>query len=162
MSLDLTLTDPDQTAALAESFAHNLSAGDTVLLAGDVGAGKSVFARALIQARMAELGLVEDVPSPTFTLVQTYNLQETEVWHADLYRLTHADELIELGLDDAFESAICLIEWSDRLGSIAPKNALGIQIKIEPNDTRVLNLEWSDPKWDSIVQNTLQRFQQDK
>ena len=95
-----------------------------VLLEGPIGAGKSHLARALIRAR---LGRMEDVPSPTFTLVQTYQA-DVEIWHADLYRLSHPDEVAELGLEDAFSHAICLIEWPDRLGRLTPANAIRIAL----------------------------------
>ena len=117
----LSLADENATARLAQKIAAILVVGDTLLLEGPIGAGKSAFARALIRAR---LGRMEDVPSPTFTLVQTYEDPEGDIWHCDLYRLTHPDEAMELGLDEAFETAICLIEWPDRLGGAAPKKAL--------------------------------------
>lgn len=115
------LSDETATAAFASRIAPLLSAGDTLLLEGDIGAGKSAFARALIRAR---LGRMEDVPSPTFTLVQTYEAPDGDIWHCDLYRLTHPDEALELGLEEAFETAICLIEWPDRLGDAVPSDAL--------------------------------------
>lgn len=121
--LSLELANADDTAALGRWFAARLRVGDTVLLEGPIGAGKSHFARALIQAR---LGRAEDVPSPTFTLVQTYQA-DVELWHADLYRLTHPDEVLELGLEAAFDSAISLIEWPDRLGRLAPPKALRLR-----------------------------------
>ena len=120
--LCLHLVDADATARLGQWFATRLQAGDCLLLEGQIGAGKSHFARAFIQAR---LGRAEDVPSPTFTLVQSYQA-DVEIWHADLYRLSHPDEVLELGLDEAFDSAICLIEWPDRLGPLAPENAIRI------------------------------------
>ncbi len=115
------LSDEAATATFATQMAPLLSAGDTLLLEGDIGAGKSAFARALIRAR---LGRMEDVPSPTFTLVQTYEDADGDIWHCDLYRLTHPNEALELGLDEAFETAICLIEWPDRLGDAVPSQAL--------------------------------------
>lgn len=111
----------EDTVAFATAMAAVLRTGDTLLLEGDIGAGKSAFARAVIRAR---LGRMEDVPSPTFTLVQTYEAEDGDLWHCDLYRLTHPDEALELGLDEAFETAICLIEWPDRLGDAAPNTAL--------------------------------------
>ena len=116
-----TLTDEEKTVALARQIAPLLVTGDTLLLEGAIGAGKSAFARALIRAR---LGRMEDVPSPTFTLVQTYEDPQGDIWHCDLYRLTHPDEALELGLAEAFDTAICLIEWPDRLGEDAPPGAL--------------------------------------
>jgi tRNA threonylcarbamoyladenosine biosynthesis protein TsaE len=118
--ITLFLADADETTRLGAWFAAHLRAGDCVLLEGSIGAGKSHFARAFIQAR---LGRAEDVPSPSFTLVQTYTA-DVEVWHADLYRLSHPDEVLELGLDEAFDTAICLIEWPDRLGKLTPRSAL--------------------------------------
>ena len=68
--------------------------------------------------------------SPTFTLVQVYEA-DVEIWHADLYRLTHPDEVLELGLDAAFGTAICLIEWPDRLGDLAPEGALHLKLSLK-------------------------------
>lgn len=126
--LHIDLADADATAALGRALAELARAGDVFLLDGHIGAGKTHFARAFIQARLSRLGRIEDVPSPTFTLVQVYDA-EPEIWHADLYRLTHSDELVELGLEEAFETAICLIEWPDRLADLAPKQALRLHFE---------------------------------
>jgi tRNA threonylcarbamoyladenosine biosynthesis protein TsaE len=115
--LILPLPTADHTAALGARLASVAQAGDCLLLEGPIGAGKSHLARAFIQAR---LGRMEEVPSPSFTLVQVYEAAGVEIWHADLYRLTHPDEVWELGLDDAFAKAICLVEWPDRLGNHLP------------------------------------------
>ena len=122
--LRIALPSAEATATLGARLAPLLGPGDVVLLAGPIGAGKTHLARALIQARLAAEGRHEDVPSPTFTLVQTYATATTEIWHADLYRLTHPDEVWELGLEAAFDTAICLVEWPDRLGRAAPADAL--------------------------------------
>ncbi|MEH6776263.1 MAG: tRNA (adenosine(37)-N6)-threonylcarbamoyltransferase complex ATPase subunit type 1 TsaE [Cereibacter changlensis] len=126
--LSLSLASEEETARLGAVLATLLRPGDTVLLEGPIGAGKTHLARALIQTR---LGHAEDVPSPTFTLVQTYETPETEIWHADLYRLTHPDEALELGLEAAFDTAICLVEWPDRLGAQAPQDALRLTLRAE-------------------------------
>jgi tRNA threonylcarbamoyladenosine biosynthesis protein TsaE len=128
--LTLPLADAEATTRLGHWFAAHLKPGDVLLLAGQIGAGKTHFARSLIQKRLADAGLHEDVPSPTFTLVQTYDDDLAEIWHADLYRLTHPDEAAELGLDEAFETAICLIEWPDRLGDLTPKSALRLEFTL--------------------------------
>jgi tRNA threonylcarbamoyladenosine biosynthesis protein TsaE len=125
---ELILSGPEATLQLAQALAAVACPGDCILLEGPIGAGKSAFARGFIQSRMATYDRVEDVPSPTFTLVQIYDLPDGEIWHADLYRLTHPDEALELGLDEAMETAICLIEWPDRLGTAAPTGAIRIAL----------------------------------
>lgn len=132
-SLSFHLGDESATARLGAWLSARLGAGDCVLLSGPIGAGKSHLARAFIRAR---LGRMEDVPSPTFTLVQTY-LADIDIWHADLYRLSHPDEVIELGLEDAFSHSICLIEWPDRLGDLIPKDAIWVDLSTEDDGRRV-------------------------
>ncbi|WP_333712143.1 tRNA (adenosine(37)-N6)-threonylcarbamoyltransferase complex ATPase subunit type 1 TsaE [Yoonia sp.] len=136
------ISDETAMAAFAARLAPQIGIGDTLLLSGSIGAGKSAFARGFIRAK---LGRAEDVPSPTFTLVQTYDTAEGEIWHCDLYRLTHPDEALELGLDAAFETAICLIEWPDRLGDAAPENALHLAFSAGPASHEVVvsgNPDW--------------------
>ena len=125
------------TAVLGARLAGQAQAGDCILLEGPIGAGKSCLARAFIQTR---LGRAEDVPSPSFTLVQVYEADGVEIWHADLYRLTHPDEVWELGLDQAFGQAICLVEWPDRMGRHLPPDALRLRLVPEGDGRRV---RWS-------------------
>ena len=115
------------TTALAARLAGGLKAGDALLLSGPVGAGKSAFARALIRARLGDPKA--EVPSPSFTLVQTYGEGGEALWHADLYRLSDPEEVAELGLSAALEEAICLVEWPDRLGALAPASALCLDLQ---------------------------------
>ncbi|MBS0123760.1 tRNA (adenosine(37)-N6)-threonylcarbamoyltransferase complex ATPase subunit type 1 TsaE [Thetidibacter halocola] len=144
----LILTGPDHTCHLAERLAPCLAPGDVLLLSGGIGAGKTHFARCLIRALQT---VPEDVPSPTFTLVQEYDTRAGSVWHADLYRLGSADEIIELGLAEAFETAICLVEWPDRLGNLAPPDALHLHFTPLEEETRRLDLSWTGTRWDSLV-----------
>lgn len=150
--LCLDLISPEVTAAVAKAIEPLLNGGDTLLLSGEVGAGKSHFTRALIGARLQRLGRPEDIPSPTFTLVQSYDGGSAEIWHADLYRLTAPDEMEELGLFDAFDHAICLIEWPDRLGDAAPDAALSL--RLQPGATpqaRRLVASWRAPRWAPVI-----------
>lgn len=152
-SRSFTLRSPDETTLLAEQFAPLLRPGDVLLLEGDIGAGKTHFARSLIQAF---LGPAEDVPSPTFTLVQTYEVDEVEVWHADLYRLTSTFEIEELGLLEAFETGICLVEWPDRLGPLAPPDALALTLKtVKDENVRSGTAHWTDARWNEPVDKVL-------
>ncbi len=132
--LTLFLPDEEATTRLGGWLAPRLGAGDCLLLEGPIGAGKSHLARALIRAR---LGRIEDVPSPSFTLVQTYEAGELEIWHSDLYRLSHPDEVAELGLEAAFSTALTLVEWPDRLGKLAPPDALRLTLSQEGEGRRL-------------------------
>jgi tRNA threonylcarbamoyladenosine biosynthesis protein TsaE len=124
-NLIIDLEDEAATAALAARVGSLLRPGDMVALRGDLGAGKTAFARALIQS----LGDSDDeVPSPTFTLVQTYETPAGSIWHFDLYRLSGADEVIELGWDEVRADGIALVEWPDRLGPLLPPDRLEIAI----------------------------------
>lgn len=106
MKKKLISNGPLETKDIATRFKENLRNGDIILLKGKIGAGKSHFARSLIQAAMDK---IEDVPSPTFTLVQTYYTTVGPIWHADLYRLNDHNDVFELGLFDAFGHEIVLI-----------------------------------------------------
>jgi len=141
---------PDETAKLAQSLAPRLGAGDVILLEGSIGAGKSFFARALILSLLDE---PEDIPSPTFTLVQTYSTPKFDIWHCDLYRLSTPYEAQELGLEDAFESALCLVEWPDRLADLSPPNALTVSLSLTDTlEQRRVCLTGTDPKWCKILE----------
>lgn len=136
------LPDAEATTALAHKLSTALKGGDVLLLSGDLGAGKTHFARSLIQHLLAADGLSEDVPSPTFTLVQTYHTAAVDIWHADLYRLTDGQELWELGLEEAFETAICLVEWPERLEQDLPDGAVWLRFdtRIDDPDFRQLSM----------------------
>lgn len=145
-SCHVCLPSAAATTAFAACLAPRLLPGDVLLLDGPIGAGKTHFARALIQAI---LPAPEDVPSPTFTLVQTYDTARGPLWHADLYRLAHPDDIAELGLVEAMTEAICLVEWPDRMGELRPADALGLDFATTPeaDDARSLTLSWTRPEW---------------
>lgn len=129
----------EETIAIATKFAATLPPRAIVLLDGTLGMGKSVFARALIRALVGNPELT--VPSPTFTLVQTYDSPKGEIAHFDLYRLKAPEELYEIGWEDAQSNALCLIEWPERLGYLTPKTAIRIHIEgTENNNERKITI----------------------
>ena len=125
---DFRLDGPEATAALGAAIAPTLQAGDAVCLYGPLGAGKSTLARGLIRALTRE---DEEVPSPTFTLVQTYEGAGLTIAHFDLYRLKSAREADELGLDEALDTGCAIIEWPERLEGALPPHRLDIELIID-------------------------------
>ena len=124
----LRLPDEAATQALARSIAAMLRAGDFLTLSGDLGAGKTTFARAMLRDLSSDPAL--EVPSPTFTLLQTYDTDRFPVVHADLYRIGGIDELAELGWDEAAEGALVVLEWPDRLAGHLPLDRLDIAFRL--------------------------------
>ncbi len=127
-SIRLALPDIDATRLLAERLAARARAGDIFALGGGLGAGKTTFARGFINAIAAGRGAAppDEVPSPTFTLVQPYEFPGVTVFHFDLYRIETAEETHELGFEDAFAEGISLIEWPERLANLLPDERLDI------------------------------------
>ncbi|HVZ51682.1 MAG TPA: tRNA (adenosine(37)-N6)-threonylcarbamoyltransferase complex ATPase subunit type 1 TsaE [Pseudolabrys sp.] len=130
-SFTAVLEDERATRRLMVDVAAVLGPGDLITLSGDLGAGKTTFARALIR-HLAGDDTVE-VPSPTFTLMQTYELPGFALIHADLYRLSGPGELSELGFEDFGDSAVTLIEWPDRAGGSLPPDRLDIALTLSPH-----------------------------
>ncbi len=124
-SREISLSDPAATMAFGRRLGARLTPGDVVCLSGGLGAGKTTLARGAIEAWT---GKAEEAPSPTYTLVQTYDGPKGELWHVDLYRLKRAEESWELGLEDAFAAAACLIEWPERLEGRLPRDRLDIAL----------------------------------
>lgn len=120
-------TSENETASIAARLAGQLPEKCILFLEGNLGAGKSVFARALIRELMNDPDL--NVPSPTYTLLQSYETQKGTVWHYDLYRMKEPEEIEELSWDDALSNGIVLIEWAERLAYLKPD---GITVKIDP------------------------------
>lgn len=129
LPLVLPLPDLAATQRLGGALAALLRPGDVVALYGDLGAGKTALARALIRALPGPDGAAEEeVPSPTFTLVQTYERDPAPVWHFDLYRIENPEEVHELGFSEALAEGIVLIEWPERLGALLPPAALSLTL----------------------------------
>jgi len=145
----IDLPDADATAALGAALAPHLRQGDLLALAGDLGAGKTTLARGLIGA----MGHRGAVPSPTFTLVQHYETDPVPVWHFDLYRIGHPDEVIELGYDEARAEGIVLLEWAERLGAELPATRLDVELEYAASGkTRVASLS-GPPAWADRLQD---------
>src|SRR2546423_1108871 len=130
-SYSVALANERATQRLAIDLAAVLKPGDLITLSGDLGAGKTALARALIR-HLADDPTME-VPSPTFTLVQTYALPRFTVVHVDLYRVGHPGELAELGVDEAAENAVVLLEWPDRAAGALPPDRLDMAFTLAPH-----------------------------
>jgi tRNA threonylcarbamoyl adenosine modification protein YjeE len=130
---ETTLPDLAATAALAGRIASLLAVGDAVALWGGLGAGKTSLAREILRT----LGVAEDVPSPTFTLVQTYETPRLTVAHYDLYRLKHPRELDELGFREALEDGAALVEWPERAPDYLPDETLHLRLSLDGEGRRV-------------------------
>ena len=139
-SNNYSLPDLAATIALARRIAPKLMKGDVIALSGELGAGKTEFARALLH----ELGAQGDVPSPTFTLLQTYEVKGLLISHFDLYRLKSANELDELGWDDALADGVTLVEWPERAEGRLPSNHLRLQFTLAKDGARNCVIEKSD------------------
>ena len=146
-TLAIELPNEAATCALAAAVADKARRGDVIGLSGPLGSGKTTFARAFIRARC---GAGDDVPSPTFTLVEIYEPSDgPPVWHFDLYRLEKAEDAYELGLEEALAEGISLIEWPERLGALLPRDRLGIELTAGVRETaRRARLDIS-PSWAS-------------
>lgn len=137
------LPDEASTGRLAAAVARLARVGDAILLEGPLGAGKTTFARAFLRAFFGDPLL--EVPSPTFTLVQTYGgLGQARVYHFDLWRIEGPTALVELGFEEALGD-IVLVEWPDRLGELRPERALTVSLSLAEGDRRRVMLEgWPD------------------
>lgn len=144
------------TARLAQRLDKYLGRGDVVTLSGTLGAGKTAFARALIQGRF---GSNMEVPSPTYNLLLVYESSpnDTPIYHYDMYRLENPEEVFELDLEDALDYGICLIEWADRMGPYLPDDPLRVVIEFPENETegvRIITL-YGSKNWQKRLQGLM-------
>jgi tRNA threonylcarbamoyladenosine biosynthesis protein TsaE len=148
---EIRLASPEASLALGAALAEQVRPGDVIALSGPLGAGKTSIARGLLAA----LGLEEEAPSPSFAIVQPYDPPEVRfpVLHVDLYRIDHADEAEELGLDDARADSLLVVEWPERLGDAYWRDALWLSLEPTPDGARVLTAKvpaaWRD-RWPLI------------
>jgi len=145
-ALSLELASEAETAGLAARLARLAESGDVIALHGDLGSGKTSFARGFIRA----LGRADtEVPSPTFTLVEVYEFSGDmpAVWHFDLYRLAKPEEVYELGFEDALAGGILLIEWPERLGALLPRERLDVHLSAGSARGRRLARLAGSPRW---------------
>jgi tRNA threonylcarbamoyladenosine biosynthesis protein TsaE len=142
---EIPLPDLGATQALGAAIAGRLQTGDAVALWGGLGAGKTTLARAILKAR----GITEDVPSPTFTIVQSYDTPGLKIGHYDLYRIKAPRELDELGLDDALADGAVLVEWPERAPEALPPEALHVRLSLA-GDGRLARLT-GPARWDGVA-----------
>jgi tRNA threonylcarbamoyladenosine biosynthesis protein TsaE len=138
----MILPDEQATAEAGAALAKMANAGDVITLSGPLGVGKTAFARGFIAA----LGYAGEVPSPSFAIVQPYEMLDRPVWHVDLYRIEDASEIEELGLDAAAD-AVLLVEWPERAGEGAWPDALALSMSFGQDGDRILTAE-VPPSWE--------------
>tara|TARA_A100001011_G_C14265599_1_gene824513 strand:- start:418 stop:927 length:510 start_codon:yes stop_codon:yes gene_type:complete len=151
---------PKKTLGLSRLFARLLRASDSVLLFGEIGSGKSFFARGVIQSMMINQSIrVQEVPSPTFTIVQTYDFLFPSVWHIDLYRISDINEIFELDLEHGLENGICLIEWPGKMSSLTPKRNISITFKSAElnHEMRTIIIELNGVGWKHVSDGITKR-----
>ena len=131
----MSLPDERATDQLGATLATRLRIGDIIGLKGELGAGKTTLARAIVRAAAGDPDLI--VPSPTFTLVEVYDTPRGSFWHFDLYRLETPEQVFELGWEEALAEGISIIEWPERLGALLPRH-LSVTLKVDGDGRRAL------------------------
>jgi tRNA threonylcarbamoyladenosine biosynthesis protein TsaE len=134
-AFSMPLPDETTTEQLGATLAQRLKRGDIVGLKGELGAGKTTLARAIVRAAAEDPELI--VPSPTFTLVEVYDTPKGPYWHFDLYRLETPEQVYELGWEEAQAEGIVLVEWPERLGALLPKH-LSVILELDGDGRRAI------------------------
>jgi len=148
------LPTEQDTVDFGTKLAGQVRPGDVIALQGPLGAGKTTLARGFIHALT---GAEEEVVSPTFTLVQTYDTPVGTVWHFDLYRLNDPEEVWELGLEEAMAGGITLIEWPERMGAHVLRGCLHVELSNDPKESRRTARISSPPEWQGRIKTVVDR-----
>ncbi len=135
MQTFISLTEQD-TITVAERLARQVKVGDVIALYGTLGMGKTVFCRGFVRTFMP----LQEVPSPTFTLLQVYETPSFPIYHFDMYRLKNPDEAYEIGIEDAFAEGVSLIEWPEKIGPLLPKKYISVRLEAD-GDKRLICIE---------------------
>ena len=146
--MQIKINNLEQTKLLAEKIAKLVEIGDVIELDGDLGVGKTTFARYFINSLLKEK---EDILSPTFNIVHPYTTDKFTIWHFDLYRIEKIDELEEIGIYDAFDEGVSLIEWPEIISSIVPENRLLVNF-IHNGNERTVNIKGIG-NWQNKISN---------
>ena len=146
---------------LADIFAKNIDKGDIILMDGPLGIGKTFFSRAIINARCLMDNLeIEEVPSPTFSIIQEYDLRYFSIFHLDLYRLESETDLFELGIPDIFDENVIILEWPDLIKNFLPSRFLSVSLSQHNNaeNSRNIELKFFGEGWENIYKSLLKMF----
>ena len=141
----------NDTIEFANNLANQLKNGDIIVLSGDLGSGKTKFTQGILK----HFDLENEISSPTFTIVNEYHKDKTNIYHFDVYRLTDSDEFYAIGGEEYFEKGICLIEWGEILQNILPKEYIHITFKKDNNyeNKRILELTAHGERYEKILEN---------
>ena len=153
----IDLPDEAATCRLGRRIAAVTRKGDVIALWGDLGSGKTTLARALIRAIPVLPGSAGDdeVPSPTFTLVQTYPRAPAEIWHFDLFRIEQAEDVYELGIEEALDEGIALIEWPERMAALLPEERLDVKLRFPPGREGRTAILIPGPGWEGRLKEAM-------
>ena len=150
MDFKFVSKDINDTLTIAENFESEKFPNMVICLEGDLGSGKTVFAKAFAQA----LGITENITSPTFTIIKEYYGGEMKLFHMDVYRLSDVKQ--DIGIEEYFtKKGVCIIEWSDLIEDILPKNRLDIRIKIIDENTRQFIITPHGSKYEDLCERVL-------
>ena len=146
---------------LADIFAKNIDKGDIILMDGPLGIGKTFFSRAIINARCLMDNLeIEEVPSPTFSIIQEYDLRYFSILHLDLYRLENETDLFELGIPDIFDQNVIILEWPDLVRNFLPSRFLSVSLFQHNNaeNSRNIEVKFFGEGWENIYKSLIKMF----